>query len=66
MGKLEEIIIAVAELTSEEMAKFRRWFDEFDGELFDQRIERDAKAGKLDRLSQEAVEFHRNGTAGEL
>ena len=50
MTTIEEIEKAVAELTPEQLAKFRAWFDEFQARMFDEQIERDAKAGKLDKL----------------
>ena len=43
---------------AEELAKFRAWFEEFDARLFDAKIERDAKAGKLDKLMAEAWANH--------
>lgn len=61
MTKIEEIEKAVAELSPEELAEFRAWFEALDARLFDEKIERDAKAGKLDAL---AVEAHANHRAG--
>ena len=34
--------------------KLRDWLEEFDARLFDEKIERDATAGKLDKLADEA------------
>ena len=48
MTKLEEIEKAVQHLSSEEMKRFRDWFEELQADLFDARIEADMKAGKLD------------------
>ena len=42
MTKLEDIEAAIAELSLEDIAKLRDWFEE---RRFDERIERDAKAG---------------------
>jgi hypothetical protein len=53
MTTVEDIEKAVAKLTPEQLAKFRAWFDEFDARLFDARIERDAKSGKLDGLAED-------------
>ncbi len=53
MTKLENLEKAVESLTPEELAKFRAWFDEFQERLFDEKIDRDAKAGKLDKLIAE-------------
>jgi hypothetical protein len=56
----------VAQLSSEELAQFRKWFAKFDGDAWDAQIEADAKAGKLDALAQEALaEFHA-GKATEI
>jgi hypothetical protein len=61
MTKIEDIEKAVEQLSPEEFAKFREWFDEFDARLFDTKIERDAKAGKLDKLVAEARANHTAG-----
>lgn len=54
-SKLEEIEKAIVELPPGEPAKFREWFDQFAGDLFDRKIERDAKEGKLDQLAERAL-----------
>ncbi len=66
MTTIEDIEKAVAKLTPEQLAKFRAWFDEFQARLFDDQIERDAKAGKLDKLADEALRAHREGRSREL
>jgi hypothetical protein len=63
---IEDIEKAVAKLPPDQLAEFRAWFDEFDAARFDQRIERDADAGKLDRLAEQAIEDLRKGPAREL
>lgn len=45
------------------MRAFRRWFEEFDAELWDRELERDVVAGKLDRLADAAVAAHKRGEA---
>ena len=57
---------AIAKLPPADLARFRAWFDEFDAARFDQKIERDAKAGKLDRLADQAIDDLRKGRAREL
>ena len=52
---LSDIESAVAKLAPDQLAKFRDWFEAFDAARFDQKIERDAKAGKLDKLAEEAL-----------
>jgi len=66
MRTLEEIEKAVTKLTPEQIAKFRAWFEEFQERAFDEQIERDVEAGKLDRLAEEALRAHREGRSREL
>jgi hypothetical protein len=61
MGKLETIEKFVTELSAEELHAFRAWFEEFQEQRFDEQIERDAKAGKLDTLMKKALDDHRAG-----
>jgi hypothetical protein len=63
---IEDLAKAVAKLPPDQLAEFRVWFDEFDAARFDQKIERDASAGKLDRLAEQAIEELRKGQAREL
>jgi hypothetical protein len=51
---IEDLEKAVSKLPPDQLAKFRDWFDAFDAASFDRKIERDAKAGKLDRLGDQA------------
>lgn len=66
MSKLDEIEKAVAGLPPNELAKFREWFDQFAGDLFDRKIECDAEEGRLDRLAERALADLRSGRAQEL
>jgi hypothetical protein len=52
MMTVEDIQKAVSKLPSEELAKFRAWFEEFEADRFDRKIERDAKVGRLDSLAE--------------
>jgi hypothetical protein len=63
---LEDIQKAIAELTTEKLAEFRAWFEEFDGAAFDAKIERDIQNGKLDRLAVEALRDARTRNASEI
>src|SRR5215216_698811 len=45
-----------------EIAELAKWFEEFHAQMWDQQIERDLKAGRLDSLLEEAkqdLESHR-------
>jgi hypothetical protein len=63
---VEDLEKAVATLPEDQLAKFRAWFEAFDAARFDQKIERDALSGKLDRLAEQAIEDLRKGHAREL
>jgi hypothetical protein len=54
MSRIEDIQEAIEQLSADDLARFREWFEEFEARLFDEQIERDAKAGKLDKLAAEA------------
>ncbi len=66
MTKLEEIEAAVAQLSLEELKQFRAWLDELEDRLFDEKIERDAKAGKLDELEARARDDLKAGRVRDL
>jgi hypothetical protein len=63
---IEDLEKAIAKLPPADLARFRAWFEEFDAARFDQKIERDAKAGKLDQLADQAVSDLRKGYTREL
>ena len=66
MTKIEDIEKAVSQLAPDEFAQFRAWFEELDAKRFDEKIERDAKSGKLDRLVDQALADYRKGQSHEL
>jgi hypothetical protein len=63
---IEDLEKAVSKLPPDQLAKFRDWFEAFDAARFDEKIERDVKAGKLDRLAEQALTDFRQGRAREL
>jgi hypothetical protein len=63
---LNDLENAVAGLSSDELAKFRAWFAEFDALEWDRQFEEDVVAGKLDSLAEEALREHRAGKTREL
>jgi hypothetical protein len=66
MSKLEALEKKVSGLSAEELAQFRQWFAEFDAAAWDRQIERDAEAGKLDALADEALRDHATGKSTEF
>ena len=66
MTTVEDIEKAITKLSREQLATFRAWFEEFQERAFDEQIERDAKAGKLDALAAKARANHRAGRREEF
>jgi hypothetical protein len=66
MTRIEEIEKAIEGLSADEIARLRAWFDEFEARMFDEQIERDAKAGKLDEVAAQALADHKAGRSREL
>jgi len=61
MTELEKIEQRIQQLSPDELKKFRAWYAEFDTRIWDEQIEADAKAGKLDKLVSEAVTEYKSG-----
>jgi len=66
MINVDEIKQAIPHLSPDELMDLRRWFDELDAALWDQQIEDDVAAGRLDALAEEALVAARNGQATDL
>ena len=66
MTKIDDIKQAVTQLSPAELKAFREWFEELEAQLWDEQIERDVKAGKLDKLADEAIAEHRAGRTRRL
>ena len=66
MSSVEEIQSAIVSLAPEEYARLREWFIERDWEQWDQQIEADVQAGKLDFLIAEAMAEKAQGHLRDL
>jgi hypothetical protein len=66
MTKIEKIEGELKELSAEELAAFRAWFEEFDADTWDRQFEADAKSGRLDALAERALLEHSSGRSTEL
>ena len=70
MTTISEIQEAILALREPEFAELKQWLSEFEAERdwqeWDERIEADSDAGKLDVLVSEALEAKTNGTLEEL
>ena len=66
MQAVQELQSAVSQLSADELARFREWFDEFDAEVWDRQFEKDVKSGRLDQLADQAIVDFRAGKCKEL
>lgn len=66
MTKIETLEKEIERLSPQELRAFRRWFAEFDAEFWDQELEQDVAAGKLDRLADAAVAAHKRGEGRDI
>jgi hypothetical protein len=55
MRTAEEIEAAVAQLSAEELARFRAWFERFEAENWDRQLQQDVETGRLDSLADQAL-----------
>jgi hypothetical protein len=65
MTTVEDIEKAIEKLGAGEFDRLRVWFEEYQAARFDEKITRDAEAGKLDRLADAEVADFRKGRARE-
>jgi len=63
---IQEIEQAITELSPDELARLREWFDEYFAQVWDEQIERDAASGRLDKLIAEANEEYNAGLSKPL
>ncbi len=63
---LQELENQVAKLSPEELSAFREWWLRFDGDRWDEQIDRDVSSGKLDALGRDAIKELRSGRSNPL
>lgn len=66
MSEVEELELRVRELPPQGLAQFRDWFHQFENEQWDRQIEADSKAGKFDKLIEQARKELAEGKAREF
>jgi len=66
MTTVAEITGAVKRLRKRELARFRKWFADYDAAAWERQLEDDARAGRLDKLVREAERDHRTGRTTAL
>ena len=66
LATVEEIEKAVSGLSREELARFRTWYGEFEAKVWDKQFEADVKAGRLDKVGDQAIKEFRKGRCTKL
>ena len=61
--KVDELMSGVSSLSRDELAEFRRWYEEFDAEVWDREFEEDVQAGRLDKFAEKAIADFQRGDA---
>jgi hypothetical protein len=66
VSRVKDIESRIKQLSAEELSAFRKWFQEFDSDLWDRKIEADAQSGRLDTMAKEALQQDRRGETSDL
>ena len=66
MTKVEKLENEVQKLSHTQLAAFREWFREYDADEWDRQIEEDVRAGRMDKLAEEALAEYKAGATKEL
>jgi hypothetical protein len=66
MSTVQEIEMAIARLKPQEIHAVADWLQEYREGLWDKQIEADARAGKLDKLMEEAKQDYQAGRCKPL
>ena len=63
---VQELEIAVSRLSSEELARFTRWFEVYVADQWDRQIEADILSGRFDAAGRNALEDFKAGRCKPL
>jgi hypothetical protein len=63
---IKEIESAIAQLPPSEVAELAKWFEEFQAQVWDAKLESDVKAGRLDGLIKQAEQDFEQGQCEPL
>jgi hypothetical protein len=66
MTTVAQISGAVRRLPKRDLAKFRKWFVEYDAAAWDRQFAQDVADGRLDRHAREALKEVRAGRTADL
>lgn len=63
---VKDIQEAVAQLSADDLVRFRSWYEDFDAQIWNEQFEDDVKTGRLDALADRALADFRAGRYEEL
>jgi hypothetical protein len=66
MSTVHEIEQAIRALEPQDRAALRDWFDAYEAEIWDRKLEQDMAAGRLDRFAEEALRDLSEGRCTDL
>lgn len=66
MSNVQELEMAVSRLSVDELSQFSEWFEEFISDQWDQKIQADILAGRLDTAGKRADDEFLAGSARPL
>lgn len=66
MSTVEEIIDAIQRLPADQVVRVRAWLADYAERLWDEQIEQDERAGRLEHLIDRAIQEHRAGRTRPL
>jgi len=66
LSTVQEIEVAIRQLSESDRAKLRDWLADFDQDEWDKQIAADEAAGRLDALAEEALKDMREGRCMDL
>jgi hypothetical protein len=63
---LQQLKSAIQQINRQELSDFAQWFETYLADDWDRQIEEDIKAGRLDHLSQQALDDFESGRCKPL
>jgi hypothetical protein len=66
MTTVERLEVQVQQLAPPDFEKFRQWFHAYEWQIWDGKLERDSKAGKLKELAAKALADHAAGRTSRM
>ena len=66
MSTIKELQAKITDLSQDDFVRLRDWFEEYQSQVWDQKIELDANNGALDQLADQALGDFQKGNCTEL